>query len=190
MDRATYERLPETLTLREIRVRVTQRGFRTKSLLLVTTLLEADEYTHGDLARVYRRRWHAELNLRSLKTVMDMEHLRCKTPHRVRNEFFMHLLAYNLIRQVMAAAALEAGVCPYQISFKGALQTLNQFLPQLAGSLSFDAWYDTLLRAVATHLVADRPDRCEPRLRKLRPKPYKHLREPRANYKRRVPASS
>ena len=60
--------------------------------------------------------------------VMQMDHLRCKAPHRVRNEFYMHLLAYNLIRQVMSEASLRAGVCPHQISFKGAMQTLNRFL--------------------------------------------------------------
>jgi putative transposase len=101
----------------------------------------------------------------------------------------MHLLAYNLIRQVMAAAALEADLCPYQISFKGALQTVNQFLPQLATSVSWAAWYEALLTAIATHIVADRPDRYEPRVVKRRPKAYKKLREPRANYKRRCAAS-
>ena len=190
MDAATYERLPEMLTLREIRVRVTQKGFRTKQLLIVTTLLDANEYTHDDLADVYRRRWQAELNLRSLKSVMEMDHLRCKTPHRVRNEFFMHLPAYNLIRQVMSTAAIEAGVRPHEISFKGTLQTLNKFLPQLSRSVSLNAWYQSLLAAIATHVVANRPDRYEPRLRKRRPKPYKHLREPRANYKRTYGASS
>jgi hypothetical protein len=185
MDAETYARLPRELTLREIRVRVTQKGFRTKRLLLVTTLLDAGEYAHGDLADLFRSRWQAELNLRSLKIVMEMDHLRCKTPHRVRNEFFMHLLAYNLIRRVMSAAAINAGLQPWRISFKGTLQTLNQFLPQLQAAVSFEAWLGFLFVTIATHKVADRPDRYEPRLRKRRPKPYKHLREPRANYKRK-----
>jgi hypothetical protein len=184
MDAATYERLPDELTLREIRVRVTQKGFRTKVLILVTTLTDAEQYTHEDLADLYRHRWQAELDLRSLKITMEMDHLRCKTPHRVRNEFFMHLLAYNLIRGVMAAAAFEAGIAPRRISFKGALQTLGQFLPQLHAVVSLEAWLDALLTAIATHTVGDRPDRNEPRLRKRRPKPYKHLRRPRADYKR------
>lgn len=186
MDAAMSQQLPETLIVREIRVRVTRKGFRTKCLLLVTTLLSAAEYSHAELADVYRRRWQAELNLRSLKTVMEMDHLRCQTPHRIRNEFFMHLLAYNLVRQVMSAAAVAAGVCPFQISMKGALQTLNGFLPQLAACESFDDWYDSLLRAIATHAVANRPDRVEPRRRKRRPKPYKLLQQPRQNYKRKA----
>ena len=183
MDVDTYKRLPEELALREIRVRVTQRGFRTKELLLVTTLLDAQHYTHEDLADLYRCRWQAELNLRSLKIVMEMDHLRCKTPHRIRNEFFMHLLAYNLIRHTLAAAALAAGVQPWQISFKGTLQTLNQFLPHLHSAASVEAWLQALLAAIATHTVGNRPGRCEPRLRKRRPKQYKHLRRHRADYK-------
>ena len=115
-----------------------------------------------------------------------MDHLRCKTPHRVRNEFYMHLAAYNLIRQVLAMAAFQAGVEPWTVSFKGALQTLARMLPLLDTNVSIDVWCDALLEAIAAHVVGDRPDRFEPRLRKRRPKPYKHLREPRENYKRRV----
>lgn len=185
MDSETYDRLPDSLRLREVRVRVRQPGFRTRALVVVTTLLDSDEYTHDDLATVYRLRWHAELNLRSLKIVMQMDHLRCKEPHRVRNEFYMHLLAYNLIRQVMAEAALKASVSPHEISFIGTMQTLNQFLPMLSDAVSLDHWYDSLLEAIATHIVANRPDRIEPRCRKRRPKKFKNLRERRSAYKNR-----
>lgn len=183
---AEYTVLPEVLVLREVRVRVTQRGFRTKSLVVVTTLLDPFTYEASEIAELYRRRWHAELHLRSLKTVLQMNHLRCKAPARVRNEFRMHLLAYNLIRQAMAAAALQSGAEPWQISFKGALQTLNSYMPMLCSRVSVEDWCDALLRAIATHHVGNRPDRYEPRLVKRRSKPYKHLREPRANYKRRA----
>jgi hypothetical protein len=185
MDSETYHSLPDSLRLREVRVRVTQPGFRTRTLVVVTTLLDSDEYTHHDLATVFRLRWHAELNLRSLKIVMQMDHLRCKEPHRVRNEFYMHLLAYNLIRQVMAEAAQKTDVSPHEISFKGTMQTLNQFLPMLSDAVSLDHWYDSLLEAIATHIVANRPDRIEPRCRKRRPKKFKNLREHRSVYKNR-----
>jgi hypothetical protein len=178
-----YATLPDELTLREIRIRVAQKGFRTKSLVVVTTLLDAEEYPPEEIALLYRRRWQAELHLRSLKIVLQMDHLRCKTPERVRNEFYTHLLGYNLIRGVMAAAASEAGQSPWEISFKGTLQTLDQFLPILLSKVSNEGWCEALLTAVATHIVGNRPDRFEPRLRKRRPKPYKHLREPRRNYK-------
>jgi putative transposase len=183
MSAEQYAALPAELTLREIRIRVAEKGFRTKSLVVVTTLLDAAEYPPEEIALLYRRRWQAELHLRSLKIVLQMDHLRCKTPERVRNEFYTHLLGYNLIRGVMAAAAFQSGKSPWEISFKGTLQTLDQFLPILLSKVSSEAWCEALLTAVATHNVGDRPDRFEPRLRKRRPKPYKHLREHRRNYK-------
>ncbi len=178
-----YAELPNELALREVRVRVTQKGFRTRSLVVVTTLVDAKRYPPEEIALLYQRRWQAELHLRSLKIVLQMDHLRCKTPERVRNEFYTHLLAYNLIRGVMAAAAFQSGRSPWEISFKGTLQTLDQFLPLLLARISSQQWCAALLTAVAAHIVANRPDRFEPRLVKRRPKPYKHLREPRRNYK-------
>jgi hypothetical protein len=178
-----YATLPDELTLREIRIRVAQKGFRTQSLVVVTTLLDAEQYPPEEIALLYRRRWQAELHLRSLKTVLQMDHLRCKTPERVRNEFYTHLLGYNLIRGVMAAAAFQSGRSPWEISFKGTLQTLDQFLPILLSRVTSEAWCEALLTAVATHIVGNRPDRFEPRLVKRRAKPYKHLREHRRNYK-------
>jgi IS4 transposase len=186
MDPAVYNALPDALTLREVRVQVEQKGFRTRQLVVVTTLLDPQTYSAAEIATLYRRRWQAELNLRSLKIVLQMDHLRCKTPHRVRNEFWMHLVAYNLIRKVMAVAASRAGVEPWTISFKGALQTMDHLLPLLHTSVNIDDWCDTLLGAIATHVVGNRPDRFEPRVKKRRPKSYQLMREPRQNYKRRA----
>lgn len=184
MSKKQYRKLPQELTLREVRVRVEQKGFRTKELVVVTTLLDAEKYTADELAKLYRRRWQAELFLRSLKVVLQMDHLRCKTPHRVRNELYMHLVAYNLIRKVMAIAADKAGIEPWTVSFKGALQTLARLLPVLDTELDIDNWCDVLLKAIATHRVGDRPDRFEPRRAKRRPKQYKLLNQPRGKYKR------
>lgn len=179
-----YAALPEQLTLRELRIRVAQKGFRTKSLVVVTTLTDAEEFSPDEIAALYRRRWQAELCLRSLKSVLQMDHLRCKRPERVRNELRMHLVAYNLIRRVMAAAALAANQSPWQISFTGTLQTLAHFLPQLHGACALDAWLGALLAAVARHQVAHRPDRFEPRVVKRRPKSYPLMTQPRSEYKR------
>lgn len=184
MSREMYEALPDSLTLREVRIRVTQKSFRTRELVVVTTLLDAEKYPANEIAKLYRRRWQAELNLRSLKIVLQMDHLRCKTPHRVRNEFYMHLVAYNLIRQTMAAAAARAGVEPWTVSFKGTLQTLNNLLPLLATKLATDAWCDALLNAITAHVVGNRPDRFEPRVKKRRPKQYRKMTKPRQEYKR------
>jgi hypothetical protein len=181
-----YAALPDALLLREVRVRVKQRGFRSKTVVVVTTLLDANEFTAEEIAALFRCRWQAELQLRSLKIVLQMDHLRCKTPHRVRNEFYMHLLAYNLIRRVMALAAVEADVRPWQISFKGSLQTLSNFLPLLVSCMPLDAGCAAFVACAAAHIVGTRPDRYEPRRVKRRPKPYKLMQEPRDNYRRRM----
>jgi hypothetical protein len=186
MSPAQYAVLPDSLVLREVRVHVRQRGFRTKTVLVVTTLVDATEFSAAELAKLYRRRWQAELNLRSLKAVLQMDHLRCKKPHRVRNEFYMHLLAYNLIRRVMALGAIARGVQPWQISFKGTLQTLSNFLPVLVRCAAVNAACGTLIDCVGAHPVGHRPDRYEPRRVKRRPKNYKFFRDTRENYKRRM----
>jgi putative transposase len=183
MSRAQYCELPDALTLREVRVRVVQKGFRTRSLVVVTTLLDAKRYPPEEIALLYRRRWQAELHLRSLKIVLQMDQLRCKKPERVRNEFWTHLLGYNLIRRVMAQAALTSDRLPWEISFKGTLQTLSQFLPMLLSQVSSERWCEALLAAVATHIVGNRPDRFEPRKVKRRRKHYPYLRKPRHQYK-------
>jgi hypothetical protein len=188
MSQEQYAALPDLLTLREVRVVVRQPGFRTKELIIVTTLLDAEIYLAEEIAALYRRRWQAELNLRSLKIVLQMDQLRCQTPHRVRNEFYMHLVAYNLIRQLMAVSAQAAGVEPWTISFKGTLQTIGNLLPLLHTRLTTPDWCTALLDAIATHNVGDRPNRFEPRVRKRRPKKYKLMREPRENYRRRMAA--
>jgi putative transposase len=186
MTREDYAALPDTLILREVRVNVQQCGFRSKSIIVVTTLLSPAGTTADEITDLYRRRWQAELHLWSIKIALQMDHLRCKTPHRVRNELWMHLLAYNLVRRAMALAAFQSGAMPWQVSFKGAMQTLNQFLPQLGSATSVELICDTLFRCIATHIVGNRPDRYEPRVRKRRPKEYAYMTKPRAEYKKQA----
>jgi Transposase DDE domain len=181
-----YAALPDELLLRELRVHVKQRGFRSKIVVVVTTLVDAQEIPADEIAELYRRRWQAELQLRSLKVVLQMDHLRCKQPHRVRNEFYMHLLAYNLIRRVMLLAAVDNKVPPWQISFKGTLQNLNNFLPLLVRCMSLEAGCAALFNSVAAHTVGNRPDRYEPRCIKRRPKPHKWMQMSRQEYKTRM----
>lgn len=179
-----FKALPELLTIRETRVQVRQPGFRSRNMIIVTTLLDAEEVTASDLASLYRARWNAELDLRSLKQTMQMDILRCKTPELVRKEIWTHILAYNLIRTIIAQAAAKHGIEPRTISFKGAVQTLEAFQPLIAMQGDGD-WahrlhlYQELLDAVATHRVADRPDRFEPRQRKRRQKKYDRMMKPR-----------
>lgn len=188
MDRETYDALPEFLTVREARVRVEQAGFRSQTIIIATTLLDDDEIFKDDLAQLYRARWNAELDLRSLKQTMQMDILRCKTPELVRKEIWTHILAYNLIRTIIAQAAKKHGIDPRSISFKGAIQTLEAFQPVIALQGQRDSafrihLYQQLLDAIATHRVADRPDRFEPRRKKRRPKPYDRLMKPRQKAK-------
>ena len=131
LDREAYRTLPESITIREVRVRVAQPGFRTKSVVVVTTLLDPRQTTKEDLATLYRARWNAELDLRSIKSAMQMRELRGKTPEMVRKEVWAHVLAYNLIRTVMAQAAARQDVVPRSISFTGTLQTVAAFQPLL-----------------------------------------------------------
>ena len=120
---------------------------------------------------------------------MDM--LRCKTPELVRKEIWTHVLAYNLIRTVMAQAADGAGVAPREISFKATLQVLEAFRPLIdhqahRGAGHRAVLYERVLRAIAVHRVADRPDRFEPRMAKSRPKRYDRLTRPRQEIKRQM----
>jgi hypothetical protein len=189
IDRETYHTLPEFLMIRECRVQVEQPGFRVRTLIVATTLLDADEFTKDDLAQLYRARWNAELDLRSLKQTLQMDVLRCKTPELVRKELWTHILAYNLIRTIAAQAAIKHGIEPRTISFKGTVQTLEAFQPAISLQGEHNTafrmnLYEHLLNAIANHRVADRPDRIEPRLRKRRPKHYGFLRKPRSDTKR------
>jgi hypothetical protein len=188
MDETTYHALPDDLLLREVRVRVPQRGFRTRDLVVVTTLLDAAAYSAADLAELYRLRWHAELDLRSLKETLGMGVLRCQSPGMVRKEVWAHLLTYNLIRAVLAATAVDLGADPRQLSFKGGVQALTAFAERLlaADEATTAELYEWLLVMIGAHLVGDRPDRVEPRARKRRPKQYPLLTKPRDEARRKL----
>jgi Transposase DDE domain len=191
VDRRTYNALPESITVREVRFRVEQRGFRTRVIVVVTTILDPEQASKEELASPYRARWNNELDLRSLKITLQMDMLRCKKPELVRKEIWTHVLAYNLIRTVMAQAAASHGMAPRAISFKGTLQILEAFRPVIAyqedrGPVHREALYRQLLRAIATQRVGDRPDRFEPRMTKRRPKGYPRLRRPRQEMKRQM----
>ncbi len=188
IDRKTYAALPEFLLVRECRIRIERPGFRVRCLVIATTLLNADEYTKDDLARAYRARWNEELDLRSIKITMQMDLLRCKTPELVRKEIWTHVLAYNLIRTIMAQAASQHCISPRSVSFKATIQILEAFQPVIAhqghwGIQHRQKLYQQLLKAIATHRVADRPDRFEPRMTKRRPKNYNRLTRPRKEIK-------
>jgi Transposase DDE domain len=184
MSVAEYEALPATLRVRELRLTIGVAGFRVQELVLVTTLLDAAEYTAEELGALFRQRWNIELDLRSIKSVMQMDVLRCKTPEMVRKEMWVHLLGYNLVRKLMADAAVIQGCKPREVSFKGALQTFRAFQTvlefvdedeELRARLR-----EVMLEVIGGQRVGDRPDRVEPRAVKRRPKSQKLLNKPRS----------
>jgi Transposase DDE domain len=182
LDEAAYRALPASLEVRELEARVAQAGFRTRRLVVVTSLTDGAAFAAAELAEVYRARWHAELDLRSLKGTLGMDVLRCQSPEMVRKEVWAHLLAYNLIRAVMARAARDLDCPPCWLSFTGALQALTAFAERLLGARGEQAraLHEWLLLVIGSHQVGDRPDRVEPRAVKRRPKNYPLLNRPRA----------
>ena len=179
MDRDTYASLPNALEVREVEVVIRRDGLRPVKLMVATTLLDVEEYGPQDLAGVYWQRWQGELDLRSIKEALQMGELRCKTPAMVRKEIWTHLLAYNLIRGMMSQAASEHGRKPCQISFKGAVQTLNAFQPVLSELRDGLETYRRLLLAIVSHQTGNRSGRIEPRAKKRRKKNYPVLTRPR-----------
>jgi putative transposase len=181
MDDATYERMPESIEVREVYVQVQQPGFRVEWLVVVTTLTDAEEYTKDDIAELYHRRWLVELDIRAMKVTLGMDVLRCQSAEMVRREIWTCLLAYNLIRQTMLEAALKSARSPRELSFTAALQKIAAAWAVL--SVCDDTLRVQLIEVqlsdIADNVIGDRPDRVEPHAIKRRPKPHKLLTEPR-----------
>jgi hypothetical protein len=182
MDQETYATIPQTLDVRELKVRVAIRGFRVQQLVVVTTLTDAQRYPASEVAGLFRQRWHAELDLRNIKISLQMDDLRGQTPEMVRREIWVHWLACNLIRKTMAQAALSHEKLPRQLSFAAALAAVATSWDHatLAKQDLLIVLAHTQWRLIAWHEVGDRPDRVEPRAIKRRPKPHKLLSKPRA----------
>ena len=187
MDEATYSSLPDTLTMRELKVQINRDGFRVQEIIVATTLLNEKRYSKSEVGQLYHHRWHVELDIRAIKQTLKMDILTCKTPEMIRKEIWTHLLVYNLVRKVMAQAALEGKVEPRQLSFAGAVQTLNAFrwLLMLSEGNQRRELAKVVCIALGTHKVGNRPGRSEPRKVKRRPKPYGRLTKPRGEEKAR-----
>jgi hypothetical protein len=183
MDQATYAAIPETLELREIRYHIVERGRRTKTIDVITTLIDADEYTKEDIAQLYGFRWNAELDIRSIKSNLNMAHVRCKSPEMVAREVWTTILGYNLIRTTAAGAALLHGKQPRQISFTSTCQYVLSSWMQLSCGLiessALEPFLRTILRHISTCEVAHRPGRLEPRVLKRRRHGYPLMQESR-----------
>jgi putative transposase len=182
MAAAEYATMPKTLTVREVFIKVEQPGFRTEALVVVTTLTDADAYAKEEIGDLYRQRWQVELDIRALKVGLQMEYLRCMTPFMIDKEVWANVLSYNLLRKVAAQAATLHGRHPREISFtatKQAVEAAWSTLSTAAAAVQL-AVGQHLLKELSKQRVGDRPDRCEPRAVKRRPKPQKWLTKPRA----------
>ena len=190
MDQATYDRIPETLELRELRYNVIEPGFRTKEVTIVTTLLDVETYSKEDLAQLYGFRWNVELDLRAIKQSLNLVHVRCKSPEMVRKELWATILGYNLIRTTAAAAAILHDKQPRQISFTATCQYILATWMIHSGDLhstrQAEAECLQLLKHLAECEVANRPGRFEPRVIKRRRHRYKLMQEPRAELKAKI----
>jgi hypothetical protein len=187
MSQQQFDSLPEQINLRMLRLHISAPGFRTRTIVLVSTLLDSKLYPCQALAELYRRRWAIELFFRDIKTTMNMEILRCQSPAMIEKELAMHIIAYNLLRTLM----LEASICYHvpldRISFKGTVDTLRQWSPIIASLQSKPKRQSSLIAAMLWVIASDqvplRPNRREPRAVKRRPKPFQLLNKPRHKMK-------
>lgn len=183
MDEATYQQIPEILELREIRFQVIEPGRRTRSIDVITTLTDAEQYTNEEIAQLYGFRWNSELDIRCIKASLNLIHVRCKSPEMVRCELWTTLLGYNLIRTTAAAAALLHGKQPRQVSFTSTCQyVLASWMLRSIALLSDSRQIDdslTVLKHIAACEVANRPGRLEPRVLKRRKHGYPLMQKPR-----------
>lgn len=172
MSAEDYATLPETLVVRELRYSVDRPGFRTRTVTLVTTLLDAAAYSAAALAELYGARWGVETNLRHLKQTMKMDVLRCKSTDGILKELTVYAMVYNLVRVLMGEAARRQGVAVERISFIDALRWL------------LDAEVGDDLPRLKVN--PDRPGRVEPRVRKRRPRQYPLMRKPRSELRKEL----
>jgi hypothetical protein len=186
---AQWAERPTTITVRIVRFHLATKGYRSRSILLVTTLLDSKLYPLKELAALYARRWRLELCFRDLKTQMGMEQLRCQTPDMVEKEALAYLVAHNLVRCVIAEAIACYRVELERVSFKGTVDALRQYTQTMTQARSRkkrqELWRD-LLSNLARDLVPLRPGRREPRAVKHRPKPFPLLTRPRHLFKDRI----
>ena len=180
MTEAHYRSYPESLLMRQVTVDARDRNNRVTRFKVVTTMLN-ESIDGRQIGHLFERRWEGEVDIRSIKSTMQMDILRCKTPDMVHKEIWTHLLAYNLLRTIMALAASENDTEPRKVSFKGAKQALTAFAPKIEAARPEDRapLIDAMLTTIAYHRVGNRAGRWEPRAQKRRPKHAARLTQPR-----------
>jgi hypothetical protein len=175
-----WKKQPEELPIRLVRFRIEVRGFRTRSVIVATSLLDEKAFPDSAIAELYGLRWQIELHYRQIKTNLALDILRGLSPAMIERELWMHALAYNLVRALLLETALAHAVPIDRLSFKGALDALQSWAERALVSRRHRRHArETLLARLANDLVPLRPGRSEPRARKRRPKDYQLLTKPR-----------
>jgi hypothetical protein len=185
---AIWQVLPKQITVRIVRGNCYVKGFRVRRVTLVTTLLDPQRYPARQILQAYLRRWRLEMCLDDLKTTLEMDMLRSRSPEMLQKEVYTHLIAHNLLRCTMAQAAGEGSVALEQISFKGTLDGLRQFtqaISQARTKSKRSQLWTKLLQTLARDLVPQRPGRREPRAIKRVNNRYPRLSKPRRLFKDR-----
>ena len=180
MSKEVYAAIPETMELRMLRYSLVAKDRRSKSITVVTTLVDSEEYSPEEIAQLYGCRWNVELDIRHIKRTLNIDHFRCKSPEMVEREFWTTLLGYNLVRKVMCEAAYFCGVLPRRLSFT---RTSAHLLELRLGLLQDLPDLRTLLGYLGRLLVPDRPGRFEPRVLKHRKYSYPKMKIPRQKLK-------
>ena len=192
MTKEFYESLPTQIVIRQIEYIIDAPGRKQQPFVIVTTMLEPTGnncVSYDDIADLYSYRWNAELDIRNIKTFMNLHHVRCKSPAMVHRELWVSLLAYNLIRVTIATAAQQHDLVPRQISFVSACQFVLaawQELPRIRNHQNRMEFCRRLLKELSKCLVANRPGRIEPRVNKKRKDKYRRMMEPRHALRKRL----
>jgi hypothetical protein len=192
LPRPQWVALPQELLVRVVRGSLYQKGFRVRQITLITTLLDPERYPAQEILQAYLRRWRLEMSLDDLKTTLQMEMLRSRSPDLVQKELYARLIAHNLVRCLMTQAAKQEQVPLERISFKGSLDALRHFAQAISQASSHkkrqQLWQE-LLRILAADLVPERPGRREPRAVKRQKRKYPHLNGPRSTFRDRPKTS-
>ena len=178
---------PDLVTVRVVKLTCAPAGFRVKTKYILTTILDLKLIGKEDLFELYRKRWQAEINLRSIKTTLGMDILRGLTPEMVIKEMWVHWLAYNMIRAAICNAATIKKVLPSCLSFRGAQQILANVRSACSVGLKMkpELW-EEILKLIGTQTIGNRPGRFEPRAIKRRKKNFALLNRPRHLARKRL----
>lgn len=180
--------VPAQIVVREVKIKTNDPSCRVREVAIATTLLDSKQWPKAKVAELLCCRWQVELNLDDIKTSLQMDVLSCRKPSMIHRELEMHLISYNLIRAIMLEASVSCHAPLYRLSFKGTLDTVQEFSKSMAGlpdsqKKKRQAIYQEMLATIAADLVPDRPGRREPRCLKRRPKAYPFMTKPRRRMK-------